>query len=463
MATPLEQFWQQEETTYEAERGAAQGDLKAHEPELTKVRRTLKDATKRLDEVVRDIAAKRAATATAPSPAQLGALNTALRDLAIEQRELRGRVLSAQESIATYEQQAEIATARQARATAAAAQARQRITEAQAAGKARGDDATKLAAAPLKTLAADADSFLKGPIATAAKDFVDATFPAELLTLVRARRATWATRMTNLTVSAAEARAALGKAAGEAAPDGAVRLAREAFTGAELALRDHIATAKARFDRAVSIVTHFADIEKALNAGKSEPPDLLTKDEHKAAVADDARKEAVTAAEPVDTERKKVSDAVRALDTEILTQISADVDVLATSAAVKTKRTAVSDSEKALDAAIDAFLADPDKVKTLAQWEVVFQDTHWNALLEYEEALATLTDLVKTKPTGAGSLLEARDKAEADYAAALKAAAKKARTLDALRDVDTLQTKRLDTTRAAFSARLLSAAAGGTL
>jgi hypothetical protein len=226
-----------------------------------------------------------------------------------------------------------------------------------------------------------------------------------------------------------------------------------AFARAEDALRQYLATAKSRFDKAIATMKALEAIELA-PAGTV--PDVLT-DAEKAQLA--AKKTAGAAAEPtaetIDDDLEAVYAADKDLDTQILAQIATNVDQLDTDAAVRAKRDAIVAKLGALQAAKDAFKA--ANKADLDQWEAVIPDAAWQVLLDFEDGTAALTELAATDSAGLAAQMDA---AENDYATARAAAELAQRRVDHLGDAIALRQKRLDAAVAAMSARLPSAIRG---
>src|SRR6516164_3848658 len=459
MALTLTQFWQAQHDVYAAEQTAAQNDLVAAQAKLDPVidkspaNRLAKDLAA-LDKIVSDIAAARATLAVTTIPADAAALIDKITGLIINQRALQGAVLDGRDEVAEAQAEAEIATMTQARATAKLAQASAGLTQA------TGDDAQRTAlknaaaAAPFATLKNDAATFLASATITHAQSRRDKNFPPEIIAVAQKRRDTRANRLKGLQTMLQNAQDALATdLATDGGLAGAAAQKRAAFARAESKLRDYLATAKSRFDKAVATMTALEAIEQAAAGTVA---DVLT-DAEKAQLA--AKKAVGAATQPTVEEIDADLDAVYAadsdLDAQILIQIAAGVDQLAADPIVQVKRAAVATKITALQAAKDAFSA--ANKADLDQWEVVIPDKAWQILLDFEEGMAALNDLTGIDPAALSTEL---DTAEDAYATTRAAAEMAQRRVDYFGDAITLRQRRVDATTAAIAARLLSAIRG---
>jgi hypothetical protein len=405
-----------------------------------------------LKTLVAAIAANRAKLATTSVPSQVTALNNQIRDQLITQRAQQGLVLDDQEAVAAAQSDVNAAGAVVKRATARLAESAAGLTAAKDANKQRQLLRSQLAAPPFTTMQADATAALAGTAGTDAKADVDANFPAALQKIAQKRYATRSDRAAQLRQAVADAETALGTtlASSNGLAGTAARKAVD-FNRADQALRDYATTAKQRYDRAIGVL---GGLQAMKNLTKK--PDLLS-DQEKLDVAENAaRTTAETQAEPIDDARKDVDKARQVLDAQIVTQIGADVDKLATDPTVKAKRDAIAAKAAALKTAQDALTTSGDK-KVLDEWEIVVQDPAWSALIDYIDATTALTNLKTTVPA---TLITTLDTAENAYATALAAAAKAQRQIDALTAVLAQRVERADAASAALPGRLLSAVRG---
>jgi len=452
MALTLVQFWQAERDTHEAAQTAAQKDLAMAQKALVSAKSTLDANVTTLNKLNAGIAANRAKLPTTSIPSELTALNTVIRDQLNTLRALHGTIFDDQDAVS--EAEASVTTA-----TTALTRTRRRLADtivafdlAKSADTQRQSMKAQLAAAPFDTLQADATAAAAGAVATDAKAEIDANFPAELQTIANKRYATRTARALALRQSLTAAETARGSAlanhnglAGKAAQQAI------AFSHADHALRDYANAAKQRLDRAMAVL---GSLQAMKNGTKL--PDLLSAQEKHDVATNAARTTAATNVESVDVAHSGVDTASNDLDTQILTQIAADVDTLATDATVKAKRDAVVAKAAALKAAQDAADASGDR-KTMDDWQIVVQDGAWQSLIDYLDARAVLADLTATTPA---TLTAALDAAETAYATALAAASKAEREADALADAIALRTDRATAASAALPGRLLSAVRG---
>jgi hypothetical protein len=461
MALTLAQLWQQQSDIYAAEQTAAHADLVLAQAALdptvvnSPANRLAADQAA-LNKTIGDIAAARAKLAVTTIPAEAKALIDKITNLIVTQRGLQGSVLDDRDDVAEAQANADAATAVQSRVAARLARASANLAQATADDSRRTVLKNAAAAAPFATLKNDATTFLASTTVTNAKSRLGKNFPPEIVAIAQKRRDSRVNRLTKLQTALQNAQDAL--ATDLAADTGLVGVTAKkqvSFVRAETVLRNYLATAKSRYDKAVVTMKALEAIELAPGT----TTDILT-DAEKAELA--AEKTAGAAAEPGAEAIDAALDAVYAadsdLDAQILTQIAAGVDQLAADPTVKAKRDAVTAKAAALQTAKDAFkaAASPNKAD-LDHWEAVIPDAAWQVLLDFEQGMAALNELSGIDPTTFGALL---DSAENDYAVALAAAELAQRRVDYLGDAITLRQKRLDKATDAFAARLPSAIRG---
>jgi hypothetical protein len=451
MAT-LAQFWQQERDTNKAALTAVQSDLAAAQKAVIDAKATLQTDAAALDKINGDIAANRAKLATSSVPSEVLALNNSIRDQIIERRRLQGVILDDQDGVVWAQADVDAATSAAARATAKSADADARFAAATDAAAQRQSLKTTLGAAPFSTLKADATAFAGAQQVTDAKAEIDATFPADLQKIALMRYKTRTARAGQLRKSLTDAQDAVVAAAvaKDGLSGGAAKAASD-FQRADQALRDFVKTAKQRYDRAVGVIS---DLQAIKNGTKT--PDLLTAQEKSDVAGSGARTTAEGKVEPIDGKLNDLNTARTALDDQILTQIGADVDKLATDPTVQAKRAAVTAATGAVKTAQTTAVTNGDK-KTVDEWEAVVQDPTWRVLVDYYDAKATLDELSSTDPATFGPAVDA---AEDAYVTALTKANKAQRQSDALSDVVAARSKRLDASTTALSSRMLSAVRG---
>jgi hypothetical protein len=311
-----------------------------------------------------------------------------------------------------------------------------------------------VAAAPLSTLKADATAFLASTTVTHATTRLGKDFPAAILTIAGKRHDTRANRLASLQAVLDNAQDALGaELATDGGTQGAATQKQIAFQRAQSTLSQYTATAANRFARAQSVMQMLEAIELA---SPGTVPDVLS-DAEKAQLTSLAAAGAAAepTAEAIDTDLNAVFMAQDALDAQILTQISANVDQLSTDATVAAKRAAIGTAWATYKAAVATFTA--ANKKDLDQWEAVIPDSAWKVLLDYQEGMAALNYLSSTDPA---ALATAMDNAENDYTTALAAAGLAQRRADFLGDAIALRQERLAAAQAAITNRLPSAIRG---
>lgn len=457
--TTIVQHWQSEVATYTSEQTAAQTALTGAQAQLTAANAKLATDTTAFSQTVTDIASWRAQLATTTVPADALALIQKIRDRIIDQRHLQGTLLDDGDMIAATQADVDTATAEYARASQKLADATARLASAQTDATQRQAVITALGGAPLSTIVADANAVLTtGTTYNNATAQITANFPPAVQTLAAARRSRRVGRMGDLQSSVANSANALGTAYNDGSAAGLADQAAITFEQADREARTFVQTAKLRFDHAVMVMQQLEAIK--LNTTGA-PPDILTGAEKAqlttASTAVTAN--AMTQVNKIDADRQQLYASMSALDGAILTQINTDVDALSTSATVQAARGTVTTNAGTLNGDVTAFPA-PDKA-SLDQMEAVVPDDGWSALLDFEEADATLNWLknlpAAKQPTG---LVTALQNAEADYATKLAAAAKAQRRVDYLLDEVSRRQDLLDAATSARPIRLRSAIRG---
>jgi hypothetical protein len=460
MPLTVMQHWQQERDLYEQAQTAAQNDLTAAQLALATAKSNLTADLKTFSDLGTKIQEARAKLATTTVPADVVALNLKIRNWMIQQRTAQGAVLDDHDAVDWAQASADAATAVMARTTARLADAEAKLTAAKEANRQRQAMRTALFLAPFDTLQADANT-----LGSTTKPNADATmaanFPGDMLKIAGLRHARRVEFLDDRRGGVELAETAVGSAANtDGGKDGAAANAGVAFRQAERNVKDYVASAKQRYDKAAATL-------RALEAIKLDPTnntDVLTaaqKTDVNDAGQAAARSTAEGNAEPIDTDRGTVETALKALDAQIITAIQTDVDTLSSDAGVTAKRTALVGAVQTLKADQDTFVAG-DKA-TLDAWEAIVPDPAWQTVVDYYAALATVDDLKTTKihpATDADSLIKILDDAEKAYGDALAAAAKARRRADYLADQVTLRQARLDAATTAYSARALSAVRG---
>lgn len=452
MALTLVQFWEKERTTYAALQSAAQADLASAQASLVGAKSRLEANGTASNKLKADIAANRAKLPVTPVPSDLAALNEVLRGQFIEQRRLQGVILDDHDAVAWATSTVAASSRSLARASAQLGDAIKALEAATTSAAQLEQIKTKLTEAPFDTMQADATAALTDSVATDAKAEIDAAFPASLQALARQRIATRIARDSDFRKSLLAAESELGNAqiAGGGA-GGKVEPASRNFQRAVEEVHQFANSATSRFDRATNVLRELQELRNG-----TAKPDLLSAQQLIDIAENTDRTDAADAIVAVDDARQSVNAAIRDFDAQIITQINSDVDALGTSAAVKAKRDAVAAKNTELETLQQSVTTDGDRT-TMDAWQIIIQDRAWQALVDYAEAIATLTELKSTAPS---TLISAVNAAEDAFAVTLAAATKAARTTAALNDVVSLRRERATTSTAALPARLLSAARG---
>ncbi len=454
MALTTLQFWQQELSVYQAEQAQAQSDLTVAQTAQKTANTNLAKDLKSLDQASTDITALRAQLGQTTIPAEASALVAKITAKIIAQRGLQGTVLDDQGALDAATANVDAANATLARTTA-------RVASTQAAvAQATTDDAQRTAlkkatvAAPLSTLKSDASTFSGGATVTKATAHITKIFQTDIATIAGKRYDTRSNRIASLLTVLNNAQDALGAdLAADGGLQGVVTQKKIAFQRAQDALSQYVASAANRFAKAQAVMKMLETIELA-PAGTV--PDVLT-DAEKAQLASSTLKTPGAAAKPtaeaIDLDLDAVFAAQDALDAQILIQIKADVDKLATDATVAAKRAAIGTAVTTYTSALTAFTTKSD----LDNWEAVIPDPAWKVLLDFEDAAAALVDLSAVDPA---TLATTMDTAENDYATALAAAGAAQRRSDYYGDAIGLCEERLAAAQAAIGKRLASAIRG---
>jgi hypothetical protein len=452
MALTTQQFWQQQLAVHQAAQAAAQSDLAAAQGRQKGAAAQLASDVKSLDTLNAAIARQRAQLATTSIPADANALITQITGQVVQQRHLQGTVLDDQERVDDAQAEVDAAGATLARAATRIAVAQAALAAATAADATRAALKQAIGAPPLATIKADATALLASSTASDAKTRFEADFPAELRELAGRRRATRDGRIASLETQLEHAEDA--QASGQAADGGVAGTARQKWIALQRAqdeLAYQVATAAGRYARALAVLTTLQAIQ---NAPAGTVQDVLSDAEKTQLAALQATGAAAApAADALDDDMKAVFTARDALDAQVLTQIGADVDALATDPTVAAKRAAIVTAEQAFDTALAAFVKRGD----LDQWEAAVPDDAWRVVLEYLEGMAALSDLAALDLPG---LATGMDNAEDAYTQALGHAEVAQRRADARADAIALRSARLASAQGALQARLASAVRG---
>jgi hypothetical protein len=311
-----------------------------------------------------------------------------------------------------------------------------------------------IAAAPLSTMKADATAFLGSATATNATTRLGKNFPAKIVTVAGKRHDSRSNRLASLQTVLENAQDALGtELATDGGLQGAATQKQIGFQRAQSVLSQYVATAANRFARAQAVTKMLEAIE--LDVTGTVPDVLSDAEKTQLTALSAAGAAAEPTAESIDADLNAVFAAQDALDAQILTQIDTDVDKLSTDPTVAAKRGAITTAATAYKTAITNFAA--ANKGDLDQWEAVIPDAGWRVLLDYEEALAALTDLSAADPV---ALAAAMDAAENAYTTALAAAAVAQRRTDYIGDAIGRGQERLASAQAAIANRLPSAIRG---
>jgi hypothetical protein len=235
---------------------------------------------------------------------------------------------------------------------------------------------------PLKSLRAAADAGLNTPPKNAkflaAKAGIEADFPAALLERARERRHQQAA----LTSSAEHAL----DAAVAQSPD----KLRAAVARAEARLSAYVNSARGRFDGALTLLAQVAD-------PANQPLTAAQKARLNDAAFLQKASDAAAAQNTLDDARAVLAEKQAALEEAILTAQLADIDAdPAANGDVQTATGGRDDAQGDVDTAAAAFT--PAMKQDLAEWNLAMPVSSWRRLLQFEEAVATLTELKDTDP-----------------------------------------------------------------
>jgi hypothetical protein len=432
-----------EQSTRQAERGAARSALAAAQAALAAEhdnRATLAEQQSKLED---DIAAIRRKLPDAPMPADADALIDELETKTIELRAVQAQILQsdavaneAAREVGAADAELAAATARAAAATAARDQVQtehdRRTVWKTAAGKAPLKDVPAQA-----TAAADASA---EPMKSA-KARVEADIPAELIARARERGANARTAF-DLVVD-------LAQDAGEkvSAAAGGIVQAEAVFRRAEAQLGDYFRSALTDLARAIAVLEAIPDAPALTDAEVARITDAdIVKAGKAAADKESAR----------DTARTNREKGAAALEKAILAARAVDVDIdPATVQAVKDKQKDFDDTAVPLATAEIAYTA--QMRADLDRWEATVPDATWRVLADFEDARATLDRLKQSDPT---ALASAATTQEGNLVTALLAASKTGRTQSVLVLAAARSESRLGAAANSAAARRFSAIRG---
>jgi hypothetical protein len=460
MALTILQYWQQQQTLYQQAQASAQGDLAAAQAAQQSANKQLALDLDALDKITSGIAKKRSQLAVTNVPADANALVADIKNDLITQRGLQGKVLDDQGNLDAASASLNAAKATNARIQAKLADLMGKIAQATVDDKQRQALRQATTTAPLSNIATEASNFQTGSTFNHAITQVGKNFPPEILSIAGKRHDTRKLNLKNLETALHNAQDALGAdLAADGGKQGVVGQAWIAFARAQQTLSDFVATAANRYDKARATLQMLEGIFL-----DNTVPDILTPAEKAQVLAPSTLATNGAAAEPaaaaLDGDFNAVYTAQNGLDAQILTQIKADVDTIDSDPTVAAKRAAITSALKTFNDNLKAFAtaASPNK-GDLDNWEIAIPDTAWKILLDYQESLATLTELAAADVNGLATTM---DTDEHNYTDALADADKAQRRVDVYGDVIGLYAEQLADAQAAITARLPSAIRGDT-
>lgn len=446
-----------ERTAYEAAASNAQAKLSAAQRAYKLAESGAAARAKTLAEHEALMAQTRAAKEAATIPADAAALLATLTTQAIELRRLQGRLRDDRDEVAATGAELAFATRRLERLQTRLKETEKGFDAEKEAHKRRQTWQQSLGLAPLATLKQDAADLRAGAGSTLLADararFTTAptAVPGKLLELARRRHALWRRPAQRAQDALEAAEDALG--ARLAADNDELGKARQAgidFRQAERRLGDYVANAKARYDKAVGLLTALASLSTALSAAEAAQA-------NEAALLSD-REDAADDELAIFTPQENHDAGLAEVENTVLAAQAEDINDSTPSDAGGPYDTAVA-ALPALKTALDAAngALDPAERDRLADWQVRLSDRTWQRILDLVEAEAELKWLEDTDPTTLRTNLAT---AENGYATALSTAADNRRAAEYLEDAIELRQAQATWALEALPARLFSAVRG---
>src|SRR5262245_34621324 len=391
--TTLVQFWQQERDVYDTQATRAQATLTAGQAALAQAIKDLADEQLAFSTLADGISAKRKKLAETTIPADAAALLLEIRDLMIQLRISQGKIQDFAEATDAAKADVDVTAAAIACATAHRTEAEARLDSARDGDRIRQAAKNTLAAAPLSTLAAVANTAGSGPEQTAADAKVVA-IPGDLRAVAGLRNRLRSKRLADARGLVTAAENAYNKESNDQGGlAGAATKLGGLFRRAERALLDFVATGKPDYDRAIALFRRVGGVP-VLSAAEQAQATAF----NGAGAGTTAKGNAVTVIgdqTDIDADRKN-------LEATILTKQLADIDADAgVNADVITARGKV--QQDLLKLADDVTNHYADK-STLDQWQAIVPDPAWQKLLDFQEATAILTTIANTPATLAADM-----------------------------------------------------------
>lgn len=450
MATKLIEYATEEQSRLADARSAAQQSLVTAHAAYAQAQQDFAQAVGEVTSLEAEVAAIRAQLAAIETPADGEPLLAQLSEKTIALRAAQSDFIGVEETLKARQTGVDRANAELSLATSNLKSADAALVEAKQQEARRADLRKKLDEPPLKDIKDTAlAAFDKDPY-KAAKARIVTDIPDPLLTRAADRRRLEALQLAQRRAAAREAEDKIGE---ELSADGGVlgkaEKARLDLARASEELRQYIVRSNDRYEQALATLSAVADAKK-------EP---LTEAQI-ALINDEDLKEERAEAASFEHERDLKLGVVRVRQTEldqaIIKARAADVDADPEDAEdVKTKRAALELAAEELAQAEDDYT--PEMRTVMDQWEAAVPDTAWRRLDAFEEARRTLTAL---KDTDTALLKNDESGKESALVTALAAAAKSARTLNALEAERVRRSTRYEFDNAAAQRLLFSALRG---
>jgi len=406
--TTLQQYFETERTLSQTRKDQAQKDFAAAQKAASDARTAQEAQTAAVAAKLSEIAGLRRDIAAAGTPADMDALLVKLRKALGELRNLRSVLLDAQQAQGAAGADQDLAGTVNGAATATLATATDAAQREAGRRKKLDDWIAGLAAEPLKSVPANAQTVLNSQLFKDAKATGE-EIPKDL------RDRTLARLQTEIDAQAAE-QAAAAAADGDLAKldETAAGRAWDAFLQKEADLGAWVNGAASRLDQATGL------LERAKNAH-------LTADEKKYLTDHPAPAAALTAEDTLNKAQAARDTAAVKLEQKRAELLTTDIDAdVENDPALKPFKDDLTKAETDLGKAKTDFAAQRD---ALEAWEAAAPDAVWDALAAFDRAGRILNEL----KAGPGTRVADLTAAESALVTALQKDAKGGRTLDFLR------------------------------
>jgi len=406
--TTLQQYFETERTLSQTRKDQAQKDFAAAQKAASDARTAQEAQTAAVAAKLSEIAGLRRDIAAAGTPADMDALLVKLRKALGELRNLRSLLLDAQQAQGAAGADQDQAGTANGAATAALATATDAAQREAGRRKKLDDWIAALAAEPLKSVPANAQTVLNSQLFKDAKATGE-EIPKDL------RDRTLARLQTEIDAQAAE-QAAAAAADGDLAKldETAAGRAWDVFLQKEADLGAWVNGAASRLDQATGL------LERAKNAH-------LTADEKKYLTDHPAPAAALTAEDTLNKAQAARDTAAVKLEQKRAELLTTDIDAdVENDPALKPFKDDLTKAETDLGKAKTDFAAQRD---ALEAWEAAAPDAVWDALAAFDRAGRILNEL----KAGPGTRVADLTAAESALVTALQKDAKGGRTLDFLR------------------------------